>query len=74
MEAIASELNLTIKEVPKKIKALRSIYYLELAKIGKSKASGSGTNFVYKPLLPWFHDRYGSYYENSNCQRKGDVQ
>jgi len=37
MEAIASELNLTIKEVPKKIKVLRSTYYLELAKIGKVK-------------------------------------
>ncbi|KAE9522166.1 hypothetical protein AGLY_017426 [Aphis glycines] len=56
MEAIASELNLTIKEVSKKIKALRSTYNLELAKIEKSKASGSGTNHVYKPLLPWFDD------------------
>ncbi|CAI6358659.1 unnamed protein product [Macrosiphum euphorbiae] len=56
MEAIASELNITIKEVPKKIKALRATYYLELAKIEKSKASGSGTNLVYKPLLSWFDD------------------
>lgn len=55
MEAIASELNLTIKEVPKKLR-LRSTYYLELAKIEKSKASGSGTNLVHKPLLPWFDD------------------
>lgn len=56
MEAIACELNLTnfsMKDVPKKIKALRSTYYLELAKIEKSKASDSGTNPVYKPLLPW---------------------
>lgn len=59
MEAIVSELNLsnfTIKDVPKKIKALRSTYHLELAKIEKSKASGGGANFVYKPLLPWFDD------------------
>lgn len=59
METIACELNLTNfskKDVPKKIKSLRSTFYLELAKIEKSKASGSGTNLVYKPLLPWFDD------------------
>lgn len=44
------------KEVPKKIKSLRSTYYLELAKIEKSKASCLGANLLYKPLLPWFND------------------
>lgn len=59
MEAIVSELNMTnftIKDIPKKIKALRLTYHLELAKIEKSKASGGGANFVYKPFLPWFDD------------------
>ncbi|KAL5246304.1 hypothetical protein ACI65C_013712 [Semiaphis heraclei] len=56
MQSIASELNIpnfTIKDVPKKIKSLRSTYYLELAKVEKSKASGGGASFVYKPLVPW---------------------
>jgi len=46
MQAIADELsiqNFTIKVVAKKIKTLRSTYYLELTKIEKSKASGGGT-------------------------------
>lgn len=59
MQAIVDEMNdptLTVKDVPKKIKALRSTYYLELAKIEKSKGSGWGTDFVYKPSLPWFNN------------------
>lgn len=58
-EAIACELNLTNfskEDVPKKIKILRSTYYLELAKIEKNKASGGDTDFVYESLLPWFDD------------------
>jgi len=38
MQSIASELNIrnfTMKDVPKKIKSLRSTYYLELAKVEK---------------------------------------
>ncbi|VVC28267.1 MADF domain [Cinara cedri] len=49
MEAIACELNLPnflMKDVRRKINALRSTYYLELAKIEKSKASGEGTDSV----------------------------
>jgi len=59
MQFIARELNIpnfTMKDVPKKIKSLRSTYYLELAKVEKSKASGGGTSFVYKPLVPWYTD------------------
>lgn len=57
MKTIADEMNVqtfTYKDVPKKIKALRSTYYLELAKVKKSKASGGGTDFIYKPSLSWF--------------------
>jgi len=59
MQSIDSELNIpnfTMKDVPKKIKSLRSTYYLELAKVEKSKASCGGTSYVYKPLIPWFTD------------------
>lgn len=59
LQSIVDELNcpnFTVKDVPKKIKSLRSTYYLEVAKIEKSKASGAGADFVYKPSVPWFDD------------------
>lgn len=77
MQVIADELNISnfsMNDVPKKIKSLRSTYYLELAKVEKSKASGGGTNFVYKPLVSWCNDRYGLYYKNSNRTRNRNKQ
>jgi len=73
MEAIASELNLTIKEVPKKIKVLRSTYYLELAKIEKVKPVVQAL-ILYTSLYCRGSMIDESYHENGNCQRKGDVQ
>lgn len=59
MKAIVDEMNVqnfTVKDVPKKITALRSNYYLELGEVQKSKASGGGTDFIYKPSVPWFNE------------------
>lgn len=59
MQSIASELNIpnfTIKDVSNKIKSLWSTFYLEFAKVEKSKASGEDTSFVHKPLVPWYTD------------------
>jgi hypothetical protein len=59
MKAIVEDMNVpnfTVKDVPKKIKSLRSTYYLELGKIEKSKASGGGVDFVYKPSVAWFSE------------------
>lgn len=43
-----------IQAVKAKIRSLRNAYTLELAKIEKSKKSGSSSNGIYKPKLSWF--------------------
>ncbi|XP_047536684.1 uncharacterized protein LOC125070772 [Vanessa atalanta] len=54
---IAEKLNISgisDKDIPKKIKNLRSSYYQELKKIEKSIRSGSDRDSVYKPKVSWF--------------------
>lgn len=54
---IAEKLNISgisDKDIPKKIKNLRSSYYQELKKIEKSTRSGSDRDSVYKPKVSWF--------------------
>ncbi|CAG9783788.1 unnamed protein product [Diatraea saccharalis] len=54
---IAERLNIpgvSPKDIPKKIKNLRSSYYQELKKIEKSIRSGADQDSVYKPRVSWF--------------------
>ncbi|XP_026497483.2 uncharacterized protein LOC113401686 [Vanessa tameamea] len=54
---IAEKLNISgisDKDIPKKIKNLRSSYYQELKKIEKSTRSESDRDSVYKPKVSWF--------------------
>lgn len=48
--------DLTIEDVKKKIKYLRSTYMVEVNKVQKSLRSGTGTGTIYKPSLTWFHE------------------
>lgn len=54
---IAERLNITgisNKDIPKKIKNLRSSYYQELKRIEASTRSGASQDSVYKPKVSWF--------------------
>ncbi|KAJ8878976.1 hypothetical protein PR048_019580 [Dryococelus australis] len=56
-ESMAREMaipNLTAKEVPKKIKNMRSTYCPEVTKMSKSKSSGAGALDVHTPTIKWF--------------------
>lgn len=43
------------KQLKAKIKNLKDVYRNELAKIEKSKKSGSGIDEIYSPRLTWFN-------------------
>lgn len=45
-----------VPEVKTKIRNLKSTYFQEKRKIEKSKASGSGSENVYKPNIKWFDE------------------
>lgn len=45
-----------VPEVKTKIRNLKSTYFQEKKKIEKSKASGSGSENVYKPNIKWFDE------------------
>lgn len=45
---------LTIKDIPKKIKNMRSSYYQEIKRIEKSTKSGCGPDSIYQPKVAWF--------------------
>ncbi|XP_045776323.1 uncharacterized protein LOC123874844 [Maniola jurtina] len=45
---------LSIKDIPKKIKNLRSSYYQEIKRIQNSRRSGVPEDAVYKPKVSWF--------------------
>lgn len=46
--------DMTAKQLKAKIKSIKDAYRQELAKIEKSKKSGTGTDDIYKPKLVWF--------------------
>lgn len=46
--------NFGIAEVKAKIRCIRNVYMLEVAKIIKSELSGTAGNKIYKPRLAWF--------------------
>lgn len=46
--------NFNVNDCKNKIKNMRSHYCQELKKIKSSRNSGSGSDEVYKPSLPWF--------------------
>ncbi|XP_026739262.1 uncharacterized protein LOC113502080 [Trichoplusia ni] len=46
---------MTAKDVKNKIRSLRTTFFAELAKIEKSKTTGSGTSNIYTPKLSWFN-------------------
>lgn len=46
--------NLTVKDIPNKIKNLRSSYYQEIKRIRSSVRSGASKDSVYKPRVSWF--------------------
>ncbi|XP_069360674.1 uncharacterized protein [Maniola hyperantus] len=45
---------LTIRDIPKKIKNLRSSYYQEIKRIQNSMRAGACEDSVYKPKVSWF--------------------
>jgi len=56
-KTLHSELNLpqlSVNDISAKIKAVRTRYCSELAKIRKSENSGAGSNDLYVPRLFWF--------------------
>ncbi|CAK1593021.1 unnamed protein product [Parnassius mnemosyne] len=48
--------DLTVDDVKKKIKYLRSTYMVEVNKQEKSLRSGAGTSTIYKSSLSWFNE------------------
>lgn len=46
--------DMTVKQLKAKIKSIKDAYRQELAKIEKSKKSGTGTDDIYCPKLVWF--------------------
>ncbi|XP_065209890.1 uncharacterized protein LOC135838186 [Planococcus citri] len=45
-------------ELRKKIRSIRNTYNQEIAKIKKSKSTGSGTDSIHIPKLAWFKEAH----------------
>ena len=46
---------MSVDELKNKIHSIRNTYTNELRKMEKSKKSGSGSDEIYKPKIPWFN-------------------
>lgn len=55
-ESISAEMKMSVEDVKKKIKSLRTAYSAEKSKVEKSKKSGSDTDSLYIPTLFWYNE------------------
>lgn len=55
-ESISTEMCMSVEDVKKKIKSLRTAYSAERTKVEKSKKSGRGADFIYTPTLFWYNE------------------